>query len=145
MKTSQAGLEFIKKNEGFRPRIYNDNGKPAIGYGHDIQGDIPQIWEENGIDEADAEGLLQADVDRVDHGMRGNLPETCTQNQWDSCSDFAYNLGLVSFGTMLAHGWDQVPVQMLRWNHKKTAQGVEVEDKGLTARRQEEVTLFNAK
>ena len=136
MQTSQAGKAFIKKNEGFRSRIYNDNGKSAIGYGHDIQGDIPELWEKNGIDEADAEGLLQADVDRVDHGMTGHLPETCTQNQWDSCSDFAYNLGLVRFGTMLAHGWDQVPTQMLRWDHKKNEQGVEVVDPDLTARRQ---------
>ena len=141
MQTSQAGLEFIARNEGFRPQIYNDNGKPAIGYGHDL---LPGESFPNGITTLQARLLQEEDVAKIDALMAHLVPPDCTQNQWDACADFAYNLGLVPLGTMLAHGWDQVPVQMLRWDHKKNTQGIEVVDADLTARRQAEVALFNS-
>jgi GH24 family phage-related lysozyme (muramidase) len=34
---NQAGIDLITSVEGFSPRIYNDAGHPAIGFGHDIQ------------------------------------------------------------------------------------------------------------
>jgi lysozyme len=38
MKTSQTGIDFIKKYEGFSAKIYLcPAGKPTIGYGHLIK------------------------------------------------------------------------------------------------------------
>ncbi len=35
MELSSAGMELIKKSEGFRDRVYLDvEGYPTIGYGH---------------------------------------------------------------------------------------------------------------
>ncbi len=139
MRTSDAGIALIKQNEGFEPRVYDDVGRPAIGYGHDIQGDVPVTWERKGISEEEATNLLKADVGRVEVILNQLIPSDCTQNQYDALVDFAYNLGTGSLKTMLAHGWDQVPEQILRWNHIGT-----VVNAGLTARRQAEVEMFNS-
>ena len=36
MNTSPAGIEFIRKKEGVRLSVYDDNGHPCVGYGHDL-------------------------------------------------------------------------------------------------------------
>ena len=36
MKTSQNGLNLIEHSEGLSLTVYVDNGKPAIGYGHEL-------------------------------------------------------------------------------------------------------------
>lgn len=136
METSQAGLDFIAKNEGLSLTVYNDNGKPCVGYGHDL---LPGESYPNGITTLQARLLLEQDVAHRDALMVHLVPPDCTQNQWDSCSDFCYNLGIHSLQTMLAHGWSAVPTQMLRWN---LCNGVP--NPGLTARRQEEVALFTS-
>lgn len=139
MTTSENGIAMIKRNEGFASTPYADGAKMAWGYGHDRQpGEIvPQSVTQ---DEADA--ILRSDL-----SMRFEPPvndwleahgQAATQNQFDALVDFAYNDGAEALDTMLAHGWDQTPAQMLRWDYAGGTQNA-----GLLARRREEAALWN--
>ena len=137
MTTSENGIQFIELNEGFSATAYNDNGKLAWGYGHDQQpGEaVPQA-----LTQAEAEALLINDLaTRYEPAVNALVPATCTQNQFDALCDFAYNLGVGDLKTMLAHGWDQVPVQIPRWDNVNGQPNA-----GLLARRNKEVALFNS-
>lgn len=138
MTTSDNGISLIKRSEGFAATPYEDNGKMAWGYGHDQQHGEPMPASVT-LDEADK--ILRTDLaTRFEPILNGYLISkaiSATQNQYDALIDFAYNLGTGSLLTMLAHGWYQVPVQMLRWNHVDG-----VANAGLGARRQAEVNLW---
>ena len=136
MQISENGIRFIESFEGFSSKVYNDVGHPAVGYGHDLQ---PGESFPDGITQPEAEALLIKDVNtRYAPVVNSLIPTECTQNQFDALCDFAYNLGTGSLGTMLAHGWDQVPVQIPRWN-KVSGEP----NPSLTRRRQAEVDLFD--
>ena len=144
MTTSEVGIALIKSHEGYSAFTYNDNGKPAIGYGHDLLAgeSFPQ-----GINVNQAVALLQKDLaERFEPPLNEYLKQhgiTLTQNQFDAWVDFAYNLGAGSAITMISHGLDQVPAQMKRWNKKHVNGGAEVvEDPALTDRRAAEVALW---
>ena len=135
MQTSESGIQFIKQNEGFSANVYNDNGRQAIGYGHDL---LPEESFAAGISLDEADLLLRKDLARrYEPAVNALIPPYCTQGQFDALADFAYNLGVGSLRTMLSHGWEQVPQQIPRWNHVNG-----VENAGLTARRQAEVKMF---
>jgi lysozyme len=135
MQISENGIRFIESFEGFAGKVYNDVGHPAIGYGHDLQ---PGESFPDGITQPEAEALLIQDINyRYAPAVASLIPSDCTQNQFDALCSFAYNLGTGSLGTMLAHGWDQVPVQMLRWDRVNGQVSM-----SLAARRQAEVELF---
>lgn len=139
MTTSQAGYDLIRHSEGFAAHVYNDNGKQAIGYGHDL---LPGEDYAAGIDILEADTLLTLDVttrfEPVLNDWLATHNITPTQGQYDALIDFEYNLGPGNLLTMLGHGWDQVPLQIMKWNHVN-----KVENVALTARRQAELNLWN--
>lgn len=145
MTTSDIGIAFIKSHEGYSAFVYNDNGRPAIGYGHDLQ--AGESFSQ-GINVAQAVNLLKQDLaNRFEPPLNEYLRQhglTLTQNQWDAWVDFAYNLGVGAAITMIAHGVNEVPQQMLRWDKKHVNGGQQVVvDPALTARRQAEVQLWS--
>lgn len=142
MKTSAAGIAFIEANEGLKLTVYEDNGKPAIGFGHDL---LPGETYPSGITTLQAQLLLEVDVGKVEAALNPLIPESCTQNQFDALVDFGYNLGIGDMKTMLGHGWAQVPQQIPRWCYEKNSEGVEIQSAALSARRQSEVNLFNTR
>lgn len=138
MTTSENGIALLKSHEGFVAHVYDDNGHDAIGYGHDL---LPGESFPDGITQADADQLLREDLARrYEPFLNEWLTEhnqIATQNQFDALIDFAYNLGPGALGMMLGHGWDQVPVQIIRWNKVNSQPNA-----GLTARRQAELNLW---
>ena len=134
MNISPTGIAFIESNESLILLPYNDNGKQAIGYGHDL---LPGESYPEGITQEQAEALLFHDLVPIQTALASLVPPDCTQNQWDALCDFGYNLGVGALKTMLGHGWDQVPVQIPRWNHINGQVAA-----GLTARRANEVKRF---
>jgi lysozyme len=143
MKTSERGIALIKKSEGFAAHTYNDIGAPAIGYGHRL---LPNEVYAAGISMADADALLRKDLaTRFEPILNVRLPADCTQSQYDALVDFVYNVKNQpkSLEQLLSHGWDQVPVQLLRWCHAENEKtGVMEENTGLKARRQAEADMF---
>lgn len=137
MRISENGIAMIKRFEGFAAHVYNDVGHQAVGYGHDLQ---PGEEYPNGISQDEADLLLRKDLaSRYEPTVSACVPPECTQNQYDSLCSFAYNLGTGALKTMLAHGWEFVPEQILRWNHVGG-----VENAALSARRQQEAALFKS-
>lgn len=137
MKTSQAGINFVAKNEGLTLKIKDDVGHLMIGYGHDL---LPGESFPNGITTLQAMTLLEEDIAKADAALnRQNLTGVVNQNQWDALADFAYNAGNGALIQLLAHGIENVPTQLLRWVHA----GTKVLPR-LVARRDAEIALFNS-
>jgi len=136
---SPNGISFVKAREGFKPKVYNDNGKPAIAYWHDL---LPGESFPAGIDAVSGEALLIKDVAKI-YPTINKLAPQANQNQFDALCSFGYNLGTAKLAKMLSHGFQNVSAQIPRWN-KKDVKGVLIADAGLTARRALEVTLFNS-
>lgn len=139
MTTSDNGVRFIESNEGYSAHVYNDNGKQAIGYGHDLQ---PGESFVAGLTQAEAETLLRKDLAARFEPSVNSLAPWANQNQFDALVDFCYNLGPADLATMLHHGQAQVPAQIPAWCYEHV-NGVAKKDAGLEARREKEVALFS--
>jgi lysozyme len=141
MELSAAGLDLLKKSEGFCSRAYLDlAGKPTIGYGHRIL-DSESFPE--AIEEAKAESILREDVRVAEQAVERLVRVPLSQSQFDALVDFCFNLGSrrLAGSTLLAElnsgRYSAAAVELLRWNHV----GTEV-NAGLTARREAEFRLW---
>ena len=136
LKTSTNGLNAIKLNEGFRSKVYLDSaGKRTIGFGHLV---LPfENFPDSGITEEQATTILMQDVEHVEIYLNAAMPGLY-QNEFDALIDFGFNLGVGALHLLLSHGIDQIPTQILLWDH---AGGVVIE--GLLERRQRELATWN--
>jgi len=93
MRTSSRGLSLIKHFEGFSPVVYLDvAGLPTIGYGHLLRAGEAGAYQ-NGIDQENAECLLQSDLIAVERSVCRLIRQPLTQNQFDALVSFTFNLG----------------------------------------------------
>jgi len=141
MKLSVAGLELVKRSEGFRNRSYKDaNGFPTIGYGHRLL--HPDSFPDS-IGEAQAEELLASDVRDAEQAVGRLVEVPLTQGQFDALVDFCFNLGAgrLASSTLLkalnGGRYEDAAEQLLRWD---MAGGKE--NAGLKARREAEYALW---
>ena len=141
MKFSAAGMELLKRFEGFRNRVYLDvSGLPTIGYGHRL---LHSDSFPNGIDEPQAANLLACDVRDAEQAVERMVKAPLTQGQFDALVDFTFNLGAgrLASSTLLkslnAGRYDDAAEQLLRWDH---AGGQE--NAALKARREAEAELW---
>lgn len=91
MKTSQAGIDFIKMFEGLSLTAYRMPGEQyfTIGYGHYGK----DVKAGQTITEAQAETLLAADLEKFEEWVNTIPPFELNQNQFDALVSFTYNLG----------------------------------------------------
>jgi lysozyme len=141
MQFSTAGMELLKRSEGFRNRVYKDvAGFPTIGYGHRL---LHSDSFPNGIDEPQAANLLAGDIREAEQAVQRLVKVPLTQGQFDALVDFCFNLGAArlsgsSLLQQLNKGrYDDAAEQLLRWDH---AGGVEYP--ALKARREAEAGLW---
>jgi lysozyme len=142
MKLSSAGMELLKRSEGFRNRVYLDvAGFATIGYGHRL---LHSDSFPNGINEPQAANLLASDVRDAEQAVQRLVKVSLTQGQFDALVDFTFNLGTsrLSGSSLLQQlnkgHYDDAAEQLLRWDH---AGGEEYP--ALKARRQAEAELWN--
>ena len=92
MKTSDKGIDLIKKHEGFRAKAYKcPAGKWTIGYGHTLN-----VKSTDVISLDEAEYFLKKDVEFAENEVnRHNL--NINQNQFDALVSFVFNLGVGNF------------------------------------------------
>ena len=91
MKLSEAGLNLIKRYEGFSPIKYICiAGYPTIGYGHVIKKGENY---DNGITNEAAIELLKKDVRAAESAVRRLIPSLRVQCQFDALVSFTFNLG----------------------------------------------------
>ena len=92
MKTSNKGIELIKKHEGFRAKAYRCSANVlTIGFGHTLN-----VKSTDVIDKAQAEYFLRQDVEFAEKEVnKHNL--NINQNQFDALVSFVFNLGIGNF------------------------------------------------
>jgi lysozyme len=141
MQLSAAGLELIKRSEGYRSRVYRDvAGFLTIGYGHRL---LHAESFSNGVDELQASEILLSDVRVAEQAVERLVKVALTQGQFDALVDFCFNLGAgkLASSTLLkvlnGGRYEDAAEQLLRW----TLAGGE-ENAGLKARREAEFALW---
>ena len=95
MRTGHAGIEIIKKYEGFSADPYLcPAGVPTIGYGstRNLSGNRITMDDEP-VSRDIAEQLVQMELRHVDAAISKLIKVPLTQNQFDALASFAFNLG----------------------------------------------------
>jgi len=121
MHLSAAGLELLKKSEGFRNRVYSDvAGFHTIGFGHRLT--AAESYP-NGITLAQAESILAADIAVAEDAVNRLVRVALDQGQFDALVDFVFNLGSgrLASSTLLrylnAGRYSDAAWQLLAWDH----------------------------
>lgn len=139
MRTSQKGIDLIKKFEGCRLEAYKcPAGIWTIGYGHTkgVKGGMI-------ISREQAKEFLREDLRIFEQAVEACVKVPLSQNQFDALVSFCYNCGSGALKTstllrLLNEGkYSEAGEQFLRWN--KAGGKVLV---GLTRRREKERELF---
>lgn len=154
MKTSQAGIDSLKKSEGVRLKMYKDvAGLPTIGVGHlltrsELMSGKIHIAEADvrwgdGLSMQQVETLLHRDLFSTEFHVNDLVKVALGQHQFDALVSFTFNVGGAALaGSQLlkklnAGDYASIPDQMRRWFY---AGGQPRE--GLKIRREEEVRLW---
>ncbi len=144
MKTSENGINLIKKHEGLRLVAYRDiGGVWTIGYGHTR---LAKAGKQ--ITKSEAEKLLMLDIADAERIIKLRIRVPLNQNQHDALVSFVFNLGPKGLGPkstlrrILNRGnYIDVPEQIKRWDKVITGQGAKSVP-GLTRRREAEAELW---
>ena len=123
MKTSDAGIDLIKRFEGLRLAPYHDiAGYPTVGYGHLLSrekwADLSQ-WAT--LTEEQADALLRQDVVHFERAVARLVQVRLSPGQLDALVSFAFNLGAGALQAstlrrVLNRGkYHEAPRQLLRW------------------------------
>lgn len=138
----KAGLDLVKSFEGLKLRAYLCPAKVwTIGYGSTG----PHVTPGKVITDAQANDLLQDDLDRFEKAVTRLVTVPLTQNQYDALVSFAFNVGISALerSTLLkrvnARLFDQARAEFSKWNR---AGGRPLA--GLTRRRAAEAALFGS-
>ena len=139
MKTSEKGINLIKKFEGCKLTAYKcPAGIWTIGYGH-----TRNVHKGEVITQQQADELLKQDLLVYEAGINV-MKLNINQNQYDSLVSFAFNLGLGALqkSTLLKRikvnpNDPKIKDEFLRWSY---AGGKQL--KGLLLRRQAECDLY---
>jgi len=144
MQMSAAGLDLLKRSEGFRSRTYLDAaGLPTIGYGHRL---VHPEYFPNGISEAQGTEILTNDLRDAEQAVGRLVKAALTQGQFDALTDFCFNVGPEKLATstllkdLNAGQYAEAAEQLLRWDHVGLR-----EMAGLKARREAEFQLWGKK
>ncbi len=144
MKLNQAGLNLIKKYEGFRSHAYRDAvGVWTIGYGHTSMAGAPFVSPKLKISRQQGEKILARDAEKFARKIRPLITVDLSDNQFSALVSFAYNVGVGGFrkSSVLqrvnARRFDAVPHRLSLW---VKAGGRTL--KGLVRRRAAEGELF---
>lgn len=148
MKTSQTGLDLIKKWEGcFLTAYHGAADRPGlltIGYGHTDAAGPPKVTAGKTITKQEAEDILRRDLVAVENDVLSVVKVPLTQNQFDVLVSFTFNLGKGNLekSTLLKRinkGDYNVSNEFSKWTK---ANGVFVQ--GLANRRADEAKLWSS-
>lgn len=144
MRTSENGVDLIKRFEGLELQAYQDiAGIWTIGYGHTG----PDVEPGMRISERDAEELLKNDLRPREEAVARLVSVSLNQNEFDALVSFVYNVGIEAFRKSTArkrlNANNRIgAAEALTWWNKATVSGVLREVNGLTRRRASERGLF---
>ena len=145
-KTDAAGIELIKKFEGFMSKPYKcPAGVPTIGYGATFYPDGKKVtMSDKSITVQEGTALLASMLTTFEQYVDSYCIDSINQNQFDALVSFCYNLGPnnLKSSTLLKkvnlNPKDQsIRAEFMKWNK---AGGRVL--KGLTTRRTAEADLY---
>ena len=141
MKTSTRAIEFIKRKEVLRLKVYDDAaGHATIGWGHLVKSNECFTLD---ITKAEAEKIFTEDIVHAEGVVQSAVEVGLTQGQFDALVSFVFNLGERHFqeSTVLrrVNAGDHlgVPFALIMWNR---AAGKTL--RGLLIRRLEESLIY---
>lgn len=139
MKTSQVGIDLIKRFESVRLRAYKVQSSDqyyTIGFGHYGK----DVKANSKITMTEAESLLKQDLKRFEDGVnKYNHIYNFNQNEFDALVSFAYNTG--SIDSLTGRGTRDRKTISTKMVQYTKSNGVVLA--GLVVRRQAEQRLFN--
>lgn len=136
MKTSENGLNLIKRFEGCHLTAYKDPvGIPTIGYGH-----IKGVKMGMTITQAQAEAYLKEDVLSAEKAVN-KYSYPYTQDMFDALTSFTFNCGAGSLAKLTNNGTRTLAQISARIPAYNKAGGKEL--RGLVNRRAAEKALFD--
>lgn len=139
-KTSDSGLDFVRRQEGFTGAAKWDKKRFSSGYGTEAkEGEI--------IDRPEAERRMVAKASEIDTWITKNVTAPLTQAQHDALVSFGYNLGPGALDKIKddvnAGDMAKVAERMKTFNKAINDKTGELEeDRGLTRRRTEEADML---
>ena len=142
MKTSENGIELIKKYEGFSSKPYLcPAGLPTIGYGNTYYPNGVKVkMTDKPITKGTAHSYLIAVVTQFEDKVNKRLTVSVSQNQFDALVSHTYNTGgsdtlfrLVNTGKI---------AEAAKWIEERYITGGGKKLAGLVKRRKEESILF---
>lgn len=145
MKTSEKGLQFIRREEGERLTAYADIiGVWTIGVGHTGKVDGKPVAKGMVISADKSRELLSADLSKFESAISRLVKVPLKQYEFDALVSLVFNIGETNFSrsTLLkmlnANDFKGAAEQFLVW---KNAGGRPVQ--GLLNRRKREKDMFN--
>lgn len=134
MRTSQNGIDLIKKYEGCHLTAYKcPSGVWTIGYGH-----TDGVKEGMKISQQQADSFLSQDLQKYEQYVELNCKFNLSQNQFDALVSFTYNCGVGNLKTLIKNRTpEQIADAILLYN-KGGGQVLQ----GLVKRRIDEQALF---
>lgn len=152
MKTSEKGVDLIKKFEGFRQTVYLDQAKlPTVGYGHLLTESERKLYPVGTrLSKEQIDNFLLKDLEKVEKCINDSVKVGLTQNEFDALASFIFNIGCGQFKKSsvlrnLNNGDRQSAAKSILNYNKITLNGKKVVSKGLVNRRIEEYRLFLTK
>lgn len=152
MEIGTAGLNLIKSEEGYMPKMYKcAAGKDTIGYGHVILPSEPHLRTAL-LTPAEALALLKTDIQaKYGKSVFAACTRKPTQNQFDAMVSLAFNIGTAGFAKSTvcrlhnAGSTDAAAIKLAfgAWNkvtNPKTK--IKAANAVLTRRRATEATLY---
>jgi lysozyme len=168
--TSEKGIAFLHRQEGFRTKAYPDADGYSIGYGHFIkvgdtivgdtingrvtQDDISMLRRTKGqlnVAPEEAERLFRLDLVKFEEGICLEVSTNITQGQFDAMVSFSYNGGrgalrrMVQRSALNTGNFEQVPQEWMKLStcsRCPAAQRPRIEVALRSRRRQELELLF---
>lgn len=118
---TEAGLNLIKRFEGFSPTIYIcPAGYPTIGYGHVVLTDEREEFAA-GITQAEATDILRKDVGIAERAVLRLIYVPLTDGQFDALVSFTFNLGAGALQRSTLRRQvnrgehESVPAELMKW------------------------------
>lgn len=118
---TEAGLNLIKRFEGFSPTIYIcPAGYPTIGYGHVVIAHEQEQFAA-GITQAEAAELLRNDVRIAEKAVLRLISVPLTDGQFDALVSFTFNLGAGALQRSTLRRkvnrgeHESVPAELMKW------------------------------
>ena len=145
MRTSQQGIDLIKKFESFSPKPYLCPAcVPTIGYGTTVYPDGKKVTlKDKTISKEQAEALLFNDIRTFEVAVLSSVRVQLKQHEFDALVSFVYNVGVNAFKSsnllnrLNSERRNEAADQFKQWVH---AGGKALP--GLIKRRDEERSLF---